>query len=216
MKASKTSTDGPAAGQSYDAQQANWNSTAAPPAAFGSAVNTWNSQQQQMQQQPGGGYGTSQQQQYNSNGEQQYGGTPAAPPGGYQQSGPGFGNDLPPGVDAPNCDCGEPAVFRTSNSERNPGRQFFGCGKRMDDPSKCRYFCWLDQLGKTPAARPPRTSTGGTGTGYTGVVHSGMPADSWCCRIRYCVICIILHKNCSIIAGVHHDNTRYVALAQML
>lgn len=155
VKASRTSAEGAAAGQAHDLQQANWNSSAASPGSHGanSSAGTWGGQQQQQQQQQGFGYGSYQQESSHNGDQQQYGSTPGAGAQGYD-------NGLPPGVEAPNCDCGLPAAFRTSNSERNPGRQFFGCSKRMDEPGRCKYFCWLDQLGKSPAGRS-RPSLGG-------------------------------------------------------
>eukprot|EP00039_Didymoeca_costata_P013077 m.193912 g.193912 ORF g.193912 m.193912 type:complete len:982 (+) comp15669_c1_seq5:201-3146(+) len=43
------------------------------------------------------------------------------------------------------CDCGSASVVRTvSKAGPNEGRQFRGCGKMMQDTSRCNFFQWLD------------------------------------------------------------------------
>ncbi len=45
----------------------------------------------------------------------------------------------------PQCQCGDPAVQRTTNKAGpNQGRQFFACAKPMGDASKCDFFEWSD------------------------------------------------------------------------
>ena len=50
------------------------------------------------------------------------------------------------------CNCGEPAVERTSGSANNKDRLYFACSKPRD--SQCRYFQWTDEIGK---AKKPKT-----------------------------------------------------------
>ncbi|KAG6667513.1 hypothetical protein CIPAW_01G105900 [Carya illinoinensis] len=45
----------------------------------------------------------------------------------------------------PMCTCGSPALLRTSNTPRNPGRSFFGCSKyNSQGLPHCNYFKWAD------------------------------------------------------------------------
>ncbi|GMI87930.1 hypothetical protein HRI_002462300 [Hibiscus trionum] len=43
----------------------------------------------------------------------------------------------------PKCDCGVDADLRTSWSNANPGRRFFGCSK-YDVCRNCKIFIWCD------------------------------------------------------------------------
>jgi DNA topoisomerase-3 len=114
---------------------------------------------------PSGGYGSYNQQQlqhggptaqqYGQLGQGQYNDTSApagqytnnnrqvAQHGDFNQQQQGAADAGPP---PPNCDCGGPASTRTSNSARNPGRQFFSCGKPMGDDGRCNFFKWVDAL----------------------------------------------------------------------
>jgi hypothetical protein len=83
---------------------------------------------------PGGQYSNSN----SSNNQQQQGQY-----GEFNQQQQGSGEAGPP---PPNCDCGGAASMRTSNSARNPGRQFFSCNKPMGDDSRCNFFKWVDAL----------------------------------------------------------------------
>ncbi|CAL1377189.1 unnamed protein product [Linum trigynum] len=44
---------------------------------------------------------------------------------------------------APFCHCGEPTDLKTSWTEANPGRRFYGCS-RYGTNGACNYFRWLD------------------------------------------------------------------------
>uniref|UniRef100_A0A803R9E9 GRF-type domain-containing protein n=1 Tax=Cannabis sativa TaxID=3483 RepID=A0A803R9E9_CANSA len=45
----------------------------------------------------------------------------------------------------PKCHCGTDSVCRTSRSEENPGRRFWGCGNYDRDSCKvCHFFEWVD------------------------------------------------------------------------
>ncbi|XP_050226472.1 uncharacterized protein LOC126676335 [Mercurialis annua] len=46
-------------------------------------------------------------------------------------------------ISIPNCDCNQPAVLRTSWTETNPGRRFFGC-YAYQSVDGCDFFYWLD------------------------------------------------------------------------
>lgn len=63
----------------------------------------------------------------------------------------------PAAASGPSCNCGVPAALRTSNSERNPGRQFYKCSKL---PDACKYFQWADE--------PPKANGGGGAYGAPG------------------------------------------------
>ncbi|CAI0552644.1 unnamed protein product [Linum tenue] len=41
------------------------------------------------------------------------------------------------------CFCGDPAVLKTSWTDGNPGRRFFGCSKYGTNGA-CNYFRWHD------------------------------------------------------------------------
>ncbi|CAN1128514.1 hypothetical protein LINPERHAP2_LOCUS4680 [Linum perenne] len=43
----------------------------------------------------------------------------------------------------PSCGCGQMAVIRTSWTENNPGRPYFGCG-RYGRVGSCKFFWWVD------------------------------------------------------------------------
>ncbi|KAL5997428.1 hypothetical protein ACLOJK_008358 [Asimina triloba] len=43
------------------------------------------------------------------------------------------------------CICGLPTVILTSNTIRNPGRQFFRCMHYQDPSRNCNFFRWLDE-----------------------------------------------------------------------
>ncbi|KAF6253112.1 hypothetical protein COO60DRAFT_1628329 [Scenedesmus sp. NREL 46B-D3] len=116
-------------------------------------------------------------QQYGQLGQGQYD-TPA--PGQYnnqqqqgqhgdssQQQGPGEGGPPPP-----NCECGGAASMRTSNSARNPGRQFFSCGKPMGDESRCNFFKWVDALA---AGGGGSQAGGGAAAGWAGRPAASQP-----------------------------------------
>ncbi|KAJ1377965.1 Zinc finger, GRF-type [Sesbania bispinosa] len=42
------------------------------------------------------------------------------------------------------CTCGVECKLKVSNTEKNPGRRFFGCGNYDGSSSHCDYFCWYD------------------------------------------------------------------------
>jgi len=42
------------------------------------------------------------------------------------------------------CFCGLPSPRRTSWTQINPGRRFYGCA-RYKEASKCKYFKWIDE-----------------------------------------------------------------------
>ncbi|GLI63788.1 hypothetical protein VaNZ11_006870 [Volvox africanus] len=65
------------------------------------------------------------------------------------------------------CMCGIDCPVKISNSANNPGRQFFACPKMRDDPTRCRFFQWADEIG---------ASGGGSG----GVGGSGAAAVGNC------------------------------------
>jgi hypothetical protein len=44
---------------------------------------------------------------------------------------------------APACDCGRVAVLKTSHTERNPGRLFYGC-PGYGAPTACGFFAWKE------------------------------------------------------------------------
>ncbi|CAN1185807.1 hypothetical protein LINPERPRIM_LOCUS38768 [Linum perenne] len=46
-------------------------------------------------------------------------------------------------MNQPLCGCGQMAVIRTSWTESNPGRCFFGCGK-YGKVGACKFFRWAD------------------------------------------------------------------------
>ncbi|CAN1158031.1 hypothetical protein LINPERHAP2_LOCUS21905 [Linum perenne] len=46
-------------------------------------------------------------------------------------------------MNRPSCGCGQMAVIRTSWTESNPGRRFFGCG-RYGRVGACKFFHWAD------------------------------------------------------------------------
>lgn len=60
-------------------------------------------------------------------------------------------------VAVPNCECGEPAGVRTSQTVKNPGRQFFGCRKDREDVRRCTFFQWCDDTLAKPS-KPVATS----------------------------------------------------------
>ena len=53
-------------------------------------------------------------------------------------------------IAVPNCGCGEPAGIRTSQTVKNPGRQFFGCKKEREDVRRCTFFQWCDKMQASP------------------------------------------------------------------
>jgi hypothetical protein len=72
----------------------------------------------------------------------------------------------------PSCDCGGPTVLRTSQSARNPGRQFYACGKAMTDESRCKFFQWVDG-GAAGGAGGGGGGGGGYGYGGGGTAAAG-------------------------------------------
>ena len=56
---------------------------------------------------------------------------------------PSSSMDAPSAI--PVCYCGEPAAMKTSWSDENPGRRFFGCPRyRRFSNGHCRFFLWFD------------------------------------------------------------------------
>ncbi|CAL1371581.1 unnamed protein product [Linum trigynum] len=43
------------------------------------------------------------------------------------------------------CWCNKPCVVKTSATELNPGRQFYGCPFWKDETKNCRFFRWVRQ-----------------------------------------------------------------------
>ncbi|XP_050215378.1 uncharacterized protein LOC126666603 [Mercurialis annua] len=43
----------------------------------------------------------------------------------------------------PKCRCGDLSILRTSWTEANPGRRFFGCN-RYENGGRCDFFQWFD------------------------------------------------------------------------
>jgi hypothetical protein len=62
-------------------------------------------------------------------------------------------------ITVPNCGCGEPAGIRTSQTVKNPGRQFFGCRKQQEDVRRCAFFQWCDTTEAKPAKPAKLLST---------------------------------------------------------
>ncbi|KAG2449310.1 hypothetical protein HYH02_005466 [Chlamydomonas schloesseri] len=71
------------------------------------------------------------------------------------------------------CGCGEPCPVKTSNSANNPGRQFFACPKMRDDPTRCRFFVWADEMDKNGGGAPGGGGAGGYGGGGGGYGGGG-------------------------------------------
>jgi hypothetical protein len=42
---------------------------------------------------------------------------------------------------SPQCDCNIPAKYGVSNSQKNPGRAYYGCSTRA-----CKFFSWADEV----------------------------------------------------------------------
>jgi hypothetical protein len=189
MKQSRTAADvgpgNPAAAAAYDY---------APAGGPGSTYGGYNQQQQQ------GAFAVAQQ--YEQTGQGQYN---AAGNGQYndynqQHQQQGAGDAGPP---PPNCDCGGPASIRTSNSARNPGRQFFSCGKPMGDESRCNFFKWVDAV--AAGGGGGGSQVGGAAGGWAGadagedaawllllLLQIMVVADSLVnCRAYACLCCIL-------------------------
>ncbi|GIL87597.1 hypothetical protein Vretimale_14713 [Volvox reticuliferus] len=64
------------------------------------------------------------------------------------------------------CMCGIDCPVKTSNSANNPGRQFFACPKMRDDPTRCKFFQWADEIAAGGAGGSG--GGGGSGTGAVG------------------------------------------------
>ncbi|KAL6749791.1 hypothetical protein V8C86DRAFT_3144699 [Haematococcus lacustris] len=85
-----------------------------------------------------------------SYGDSQNGGPQGVKPAGYGSapSNPAAGDDF--GAPAPEpvlCPCQQPMPLLTCKNGQNAGRQFYACTKQRDDPTRCRFFKWLDELG---------------------------------------------------------------------
>jgi DNA topoisomerase-3 len=121
--------------------------------------------------------------QYNNNNSSSSNIQQVAPYGDFnqqqQQQGPGDAGPPPP-----NCDCGGPAATRTSNSARNPGRQFFSCSKPMGDEGRCNFFKWVDAL----------AAAGGGGSqagGWGGAAEAGEAARY--AAAQHHLLCLVGH-----------------------
>ena len=60
-------------------------------------------------------------------------------------------------IAVPNCNCGEPAGILTSQTSKNPNRQFFACAKEQRDMRRCTFFHWCDEMQAKPAVKPATT-----------------------------------------------------------
>eukprot|EP00877_Chromochloris_zofingiensis_P004470 jgi/Chrzof1/14023/Cz08g21140.t1 len=72
------------------------------------------------------------------------------------------------------CPCGLPAVVRTSQSQKNPGRQFYKCPKAMGE--QCDFFKWVDEVSHSPGGGVGGATAGATAcaAGAGGMDESGM------------------------------------------
>ncbi|KAG2433407.1 hypothetical protein HXX76_008465 [Chlamydomonas incerta] len=105
-------------------------------------------------------------------------GDPNAPPGPAGADGAaGAGEE-----EVVKCGCGEPCPVKTSNSANNPGRQFFACQKMRDDPTRCRFFCWADELDKNGGAPGGGFGGGGAGGGGYGGGSGGGGGVCYLCQ----------------------------------
>lgn len=63
----------------------------------------------------------------------------------------------------PNCDCNKPSVCRSVHKEGpNIGRYFFTCAAPMDDPTRCTFFVWEDELSNSSNRPNPPSSASAT------------------------------------------------------
>lgn len=75
------------------------------------------------------------------------------------------------------CDCGDVFLLGTSNSEKNPGRDYYACAnKQRDDPgSGCaKKFCWVDEYPRGFS----KFGGGGAGRGRGGGGYNKRPAEA--------------------------------------
>ncbi|GAX77550.1 hypothetical protein CEUSTIGMA_g4994.t1 [Chlamydomonas eustigma] len=93
-----------------------------------------------------------------------------------------FGADNPGqsgGDENPKCMCGLPMPVKTSNSEKNPGRQFYTCPKDREDPSRCKSFNWLDEPLKPAGSVSATPLMGGSGGGGGGACFTCGDPGHW-------------------------------------
>jgi len=58
---------------------------------------------------------------------------------------------LPPTpLDGLQCNCPDSAVRRISHTAQNPERPFWCCRMGRDDPNRCKFFKWEDEISATP------------------------------------------------------------------
>ncbi|KAI0747360.1 hypothetical protein BC629DRAFT_1560532 [Irpex lacteus] len=57
-------------------------------------------------------------------------------------------------AEGPRCDCGVPAIKRTSRTDKNPNRDFYVCSR-----DRCKYWKWADQLVPQQPSIPSPPST---------------------------------------------------------
>eukprot|EP00775_Hariotina_reticulata_P014224 gene14224-14368_t len=90
--------------------------------------------------------------------------------GGFAGTGAAAEADASVVSDAPLCECQVPSFLYTSRSERNPNRQFYGCSKPRDDPSKCKFFKWADEVGSSGSGsqQQPHQAAAGVAYGFGG------------------------------------------------
>jgi hypothetical protein len=55
------------------------------------------------------------------------------------------GDQVPQMASSVQCGCGVPAVLRTSQSQSNPGRQYYCCHKGKTN-GPCSFFKWADEV----------------------------------------------------------------------
>lgn len=101
--------------------------------------------------------------------------------GGYGTAPPPYGGAAAPAAGEVLCaTCGEPCLQRTSNTPKNPGRQFYKCANQA-----CNFFKWADELDVgggggagaggyiSPAAKRRVTEYGGQQGGSQGGYQAG-------------------------------------------